>query len=127
MTPSSTRKTEVPGSPWRTTTSPADSRPIVGLAAPCISCTDRVRSSAVSTAVTSAGESSSPHGLCLPNDLAVQSAKSVRPDLWLSWPSAPYTQCRGNVLAPVMAGSAVPSACTVSVRVVHTSGASHCM
>ena len=33
-----------------------------GLGAPCISCTDSERSSAVSTAVTSAGESSSPRG-----------------------------------------------------------------
>ena len=32
----------------------------------------------------------------------------------------------GDALAPVIAGSAVPSACRVSVSVVHTSGASHC-
>ena len=75
-----------PGSPWRTSTSSAASRRMVGLAAPCMSCTDSVRSRAVSTAVTSAGESSSPHGLCLPNDVRYQSLKSVRPDLCDSAP-----------------------------------------
>ena len=77
-----------PGSPWRTSTSPAFTRRIVGLAAPCISCTDSSRSSAVSTAVTRAVESSSPHGVCRPNDLRYQSAKSVRPDLCESAPLA---------------------------------------
>ena len=38
-------------------------------------------SSADSTAETSASESSSPQGLCLPNDLRYQSLKSVSPDL----------------------------------------------
>ena len=65
---------EVPGSPWRTSVSPALDRLITGLAAPCISWTDRARSKAVSTAVTRAGESSSPHGLCLPNDVPDQPA-----------------------------------------------------
>ena len=48
---------------------------------------DRDRSRAVSTAVTSAGESSSPHGVCRPNDLRYQSLKSVRPDLAARRPS----------------------------------------
>ena len=75
-----------PGSPWCTSTSPAVIWRIFGLAALCISCTDSARSSAVSTAVTSATESSSPHGLCRPNDLRYQSRKSVRPDLCDSCP-----------------------------------------
>ena len=42
---------------------------------------DSSRSSAVSTAVTSASESSSPHGVCLPNEWRHHSLKSVRPAL----------------------------------------------
>ena len=61
---------------------------IRGLAAPCIRSTGSARSSAVSTATTRAEESSSPHGVCLPNDLRYHSPKSVRPDFRASRPDA---------------------------------------
>src|SRR5271166_8888 len=50
----------MPGCPCRTTVVPAESRSILGLRSPCISCADNERSSAVSTAITNAEESASP-------------------------------------------------------------------
>ena len=46
-------------------------------------CAERRRSSAVSTAVTSAFESVSPQGVWRPKDLRYQSLKSASPDLWV--------------------------------------------
>ena len=63
-----------PNSPWRTSSAPGSSWLICGWAAPCMSCTDRACSSAVSTAVTRAGESSSPQGVWRPNDTRAQLA-----------------------------------------------------
>ena len=79
----------MPGSPSLKRIVPAGKRSIRRLPPPCMSCADRDVSSADSTAETSASESSSPQGLCLPNDLRYQSLKSVRPDLCESVWSAP--------------------------------------
>ena len=43
--------------------------------------------------------------------------------LWVSSPPGPYTQCRGNGLAPVISCSTRPSAYNVSDSVVQTVGA----
>jgi hypothetical protein len=51
--------------------------------------TDSWRSRADSTAVMSAGESSSPHGVALPKAYRYQASKSMRPDLAASFPSDP--------------------------------------
>ena len=56
----------------------------LGLSPPRMIVADSWRSSAVSTAVTSACESSSPHGVCLPNASRYQSLKSASPP----WPRA---------------------------------------
>ena len=77
----------MPGSPSCTRVSPAESFRNFGFESLSIIWTDSARSSAVSTAVTSAGESWSPHGVCLPNDLRYQSLKSVSPDLAANFPS----------------------------------------
>lgn len=60
---------------------------MLGFAAPRISCTDSECSSALSTAVTKASESSTPQGVRRAKDLRYQSVKSVRPDLRESRPS----------------------------------------
>ena len=61
---------------------------------------DRARSKAVSAAATTAGLSTSPHGLWSPKHCFDQPLKSVRPLFAVSVPSASYTQWRGNGLAP---------------------------
>ena len=81
------------------------------------------RSSAVSTAVTRAGESWSPQGVCLPKAWRNHSEKSASPTLAVRAPSASYTQWRGNLEAPTSSCSAEPSARMVRRRVVHTTGA----
>ena len=86
---------------------------------------DSDRSTAVSTAVTTAGESSEPHGVCSGPDCAVHDLKSINPDLATSAPEPSYTQCRGNGLAPVSAMDDRPSANNVTANVVHTSGAAN--
>ena len=68
------------------------------------------RSSAVSTAVTSASESCAPHGVCLPNASRYQSLKFARPTFAAILPSSSYTQWRGNLLAPSTSYVDVPSA-----------------
>ena len=88
MTPSSTRKTSVPGSPSCTRVSPAESFRNLGFELLSIIWTDSARSRAVSTAVTRAGESWSPQGVCFPKDLRYQSLKSVSPDLAANFPSS---------------------------------------
>ena len=62
ITPSRPGRCRCPARPGGPARAPAGSFVMTGLAAPCISCTDSECSSAVSTAVTSASESSSPHG-----------------------------------------------------------------
>jgi hypothetical protein len=74
-------------------------------------------------AVTSAGESSSPHGVRFPNEPSSQPLRSVRPLLATSRPAPSYTQWRGKADAPTRAPWADPSVRTVSSRVVHTVGA----
>ena len=95
---------------------------MAGFCPPCMIVAESWRSSAVSTAVTSASESSSPHGVCTPAELRYQSLKSVSPALAASLPSASKTQCRGNLLAPTTSKSEVPSDRIVSASVVQTSG-----
>ena len=84
---------------------------------------DSSRSSAVSTSVTSAGESSSPHGVCLPKACAVPVLEVDEPGLAASVavarrrPSAAGTGC-----APTQLDSDEPSAWMVSASVDHASG-----
>ena len=85
------------------------------------------RSSALSTSVTSAGASSSPHGVRLPNDSFIHRLYSARLLFATSAPASSNTQCRGNPEAPVIALSCVPSAWIVSSRVVQTIGAEYWM
>ena len=74
--------------PCSVSTAPALSFRIVGFAPPRMMRSASSRSSAVSTAVTSAGESSSPQGVWAPKALRHQSLKSAMPDLAASLPSA---------------------------------------
>ena len=90
-------------------------------------CAESVRSSAVSTAVTSALESVSPHGVWRPKDLRYQSLKSASPDLWLRLPVVVVDPvAREAAVRRSSAPCALPSAWIVSDSVVHTSGACHC-
>ena len=87
---------------------------------------DICRSRSLSASTTSAGESCSPHGVRAPKESFTQPAWSVTPLLATSRPSVPYSQCRGNPLAPVSSTALVPSARSVSAIVVHTTGEAHC-
>ena len=125
-TPSSSRNISSPGVPCSVRSLPFFTLRTSGFSPAFITCSDSVRSSAVSTAVTSAGESASPHGECLPNALRYHFLNSITPVFATTVPSGPYTQWRGNGLAPVSSGSARPSAWRVSRSVLQASGAVTC-
>jgi hypothetical protein len=61
---------------------------MTGLLPPCMSRVDSSRSSAVSAAVTTTGESASPQGVTFHDGWANQLAQSVRPALSTSSPAA---------------------------------------
>ena len=84
---------------------------------------DRSRSRSLSTSTTSASRSWSAHGVRSPNECAIHLPWSASPLLSRTLPSAPYTQCRGNALAPARSTSPVPSGWSVSASVVQTRGA----
>ena len=60
---------------------------IFGFAPPRMIALESDRSSADSTAATTAGESCSPHGVRSPNELLNHFPKSMTPDFWMSLPS----------------------------------------
>lgn len=68
-TPSRINSTSVPGSPCWNRTAPSGNRSMRRLPPACITWAESAVSSANSTAVTRASESSSPQELCFPNDL----------------------------------------------------------
>ena len=78
----------MPASPWRTSVSPSLSVRISGLAPPCMIAPDSERSSADSTAATTAGESCSPHGVRSPNEWLNHFPKSIVADFSTSVPSS---------------------------------------
>src|SRR5258708_695546 len=86
-TPSSSRKSSLPTSPCSTSVWPAFRVLMLGVAPPRMMRSDSSRSSAVSTSVTSAGESSSPHGLWPPKASLDQVLKSMTPVFCASLPS----------------------------------------
>src|SRR6266508_2976675 len=83
-TPSNSRNSLPPGPPCSTRSSPGWSRTNRGWEPMIVA--DSCRSRADSTAVTSAGDCSSPHGVCCPNDRRYQLWKSIRPLLAARWP-----------------------------------------
>jgi adenylate cyclase len=83
-TPSNSTNSRPPGPPCSTRSSPGRSRTNRGWAP--IMTADSCRSRADSTAVTSTGNCSPPHGVCWPNDRRYQAGKSIRPLLATSRP-----------------------------------------
>jgi len=79
----------VPGWPCSVSVLPAATLRMSGFLPLFMMRVDNSRSSAVSTAVTSAGDSSSPHGLCWSNASRYHVLKSMVPLLCDSLPSAP--------------------------------------
>ena len=112
--------------PCSVSVSPAFSLRIVGFGAPRMIDVDSSRSSAVSTSVTSAGESSSPHGVCVaegragPVLVVDQAALGGERAVVVVDPVAGERRC------PDEAPSLLPSAWMVSSSVVHTIGAQYC-
>ncbi len=99
---------------------------IFGFSSACMIVADIERSSALSTSVTSAGESMPPHGVCCPERVAEPLLEVGHAGLGLQVPSGPKTQCRGKLLAPTSSWVDVPSVWIVSSSVVQTSGARNC-
>ena len=95
-TPSSTRNTSSPGWPCSVSSASGFSFRKVGGSPPRMISPASSRSSAVSTAVTSAVLLVEPHGVLRPNDLRYHCLKSASPTFAASLPAWSYTQCRGK-------------------------------
>ena len=78
----------MPDSPWRTRFSPSAIVRIFGFVPPPMIALDSDRSSAVSTAATTAGESCLPHGVRSPYESWNHFPKSITPDFSTSCPSS---------------------------------------